>query len=118
MLNSKDTHLLAALLTAPATHRATGASTGLKAAEIRALLAIAVLCGEYTGYVEVRELAAARLAAPTRLRAAVAVLVQTGYVRRKRRYQRHCLLLTDTGSRLVAECLRATRRAAKDFGRS
>jgi DNA-binding MarR family transcriptional regulator len=116
MLSSKDSTLIATILKASTAQRQTGAEIGLKAANVRALLAIAAL-SEDLGYVEVRELVAAGLAAPTRMRAYVAALVEAGLVHRKRRYQRHCLRLTQKGSKVVAECLRATRRAANGFGR-
>lgn len=109
MLSLTDNKLVAAILIGPKAQRQTGAEVGLKVGEMRALLAISALSD--CDYVEVRELVASKLAARTRLRAQVRVLVLAGCVTRKRRRGRHCLLLTDKGKRVVRDCMLATHRA-------
>jgi hypothetical protein len=115
MLKAKDQTLAATILRAPAAQQKTAAALGLKAADVRTLLAVAALVNDYEPYTEVCALYATKLAAITRLREQVATLVKVGCVSRKRRYKRHCLLLTDKGRKAVADCLQATRRAANGF---
>lgn len=108
--------LVAAVLAGPGRLKEVAAENSLTAGQLRVLLGIVALLGTYSSSVEVAELRAARLLAPTRLRAATSVLEAAGYLTRRRgRRRQHLLAPTPKGRELADKANRAIQTAAKGF---
>lgn len=108
--------LVAAVLAGPGRLKEVAAENGLTAGQLRILLGVLALLSTHGSVVEVTELRAARLLAPTRLRAATSVLEAAGYLtRRLGRRRQHLLALTLEGRLLADKANRAIQTAAKGF---
>jgi DNA-binding MarR family transcriptional regulator len=115
MLTTKDTRLLSAVLTGSKTQKCVGQQYGLSAAEMRVILAVAVLLGEHSSAIAATALTANHLAARTRLRAQVRAVVLAGFLTRRRRYGHYQLSLTAKGRAVVKAYTVAAYRAANAF---
>ncbi|RSK46109.1 MarR family winged helix-turn-helix transcriptional regulator [Hymenobacter perfusus] len=108
--------LAAAVLMGPGRLKEVAVEIGLTAGQVRVLVGVVCLLKSYSTWIEVTELRAARLLAPTRLRAATSALEAAGYLRRRRgKHRQHLLALTTTGRELADTAIRAIQRAAKGF---